>query len=159
MKTIELKHLAAYLPYKLRLYVSIHFRPSTDIFYLQSIDISDNEIRYMCQEEGSDLIDVYNECTELSNVKPVLRPLSDLTKEIEVSGAKTIMIYELGELIDEHNLGYDDFYINYEKFSESGLINWLLQPYFIVERLLELHFDIFGLIDVDLAIDINSLKP
>lgn len=63
-----------------------------------------------------------------TNFKPILSPLSDLTEDI------------LG------NFSYGFEIENYK--------NMLYKD---VEKLLELHFDVFGLIEKGLAIDINTL--
>jgi hypothetical protein len=82
----------------------------------------------------------------VEKVKPILRPLSYLTKEIEVNGEKFIPI----ELLD-----------NYHNFST---IRWgdieadpTRYPFTIVQKLFEWKFDVFGLIPQSLAIDINTL--
>jgi hypothetical protein len=81
--------------------------------------------------------------------KPLLRPLSDLTKEIEHNGEKFVPILEyegryIGDRIEE---------CIYASISDLKFAQW-----HVIEQLLEWHFDIFGLIEKDLAIDINTLK-
>jgi hypothetical protein len=82
----------------------------------------------------------------VEKVKPILRPLSYLTKEIEVDGEKFIPI----ELLD-----------NYHNFSNirCGDIEAdpTRYPFTIVQKLFEWKFDVFGLIPQSLAIDINTL--
>lgn len=135
---LESKHLAPYLPYALQI--------STD-------------------DEGEDwvetVIGLNNEAIETSvgnywnyTVKPILRPLSDLTKEIEHNGEKIIPVeYVFGK---NHNIReVKDIYIinkNGYSFRATGLV------YDQVQKLFEMHFDVVGLIDAGLAIDINTLK-
>lgn len=73
--------------------------------------------------------------------KPILRPLSDLTKEIEVNGQRfmpslTLRLSYTGEMI---------------------VLNPATWSYRVIEILFKCHFDVFGLIPAGLAIDINTL--
>lgn len=76
-------------------------------------------------------------------IKPILRPLSDLTKEIEVNGEKFVPQDKMKHLDLEWLINSDNLIMktNYED----------------VLKLLEWHFDIFELIKDKLAIDINTL--
>lgn len=88
--------------------------------------------------------------------KPILRPLLALTKEIEHNGEVFVPIKVLEK-------DYSGFYFasNLEvlfKSKNTNLyisMNWPLQ---ILNKLYEWHFDVNGLIDRGLAIDINTLK-
>lgn len=88
--------------------------------------------------ENREMQSVLNE-----EMKPILRPMTDLQKEefnyiyniIRVNIGKT----RLKRLIED---GY-------------GLTDL---PYFLTEYLFEKHFDFFGLIKKDLAVDINTLN-
>lgn len=133
---LELKHLSPYLPYRLKI---------------------------KCHEEHEDalgddchVIEMFaeNMCTCLddpfpSTFKPILRPLSDLTKEIEIDGKKFIP----RELLMG---GMSESYV-------SGLHKYdciLAQAltYLSWQQLFEWHFDVFGLIPAGLAININDIK-
>ena len=82
--------------------------------------------------------------------KPILRPLSDLTKEIKHKGERFVPISE----IVNHPLSYYDY-------KEDALIS--IQNYFnqvrwwTIQYLIEWHFDIAGLIEKGEAIDVNTL--
>lgn len=83
----------------------------------------------------------------LNEIKPILRPLSDLTKEIEVNGEKFVPL----DILDKrNNIGL------IEILEDSDLINTL--PYFCIEFLNKWHFDVHNLIHRGLAIDINTLN-
>lgn len=86
--------------------------------------------------------------------KPILRTLSDLTKEIEHKGEKFVPIDELNNIGDDECNRYNDY------FSEENIsdVNWLLEPFIIFQKLIEWHFDIANLIPVGEAIDINTLS-
>lgn len=88
----------------------------------------------------------------LEHIKPILHPLSDLTKEIEVDGEKFIPLNELKHL---YGWEYMWSYVN----NNQGEFNINAVKYACVKKLYEWHFDLFGLIEKNLAIDINTLKP
>lgn len=77
-------------------------------------------------------------------VKPILRPLSDLTKEIGCTVTSDWIMEEMG---------YEEKYLSYL----SDFIADKVLPYEIFEKLFELHFDVFGLIEKGLAVDINTI--
>jgi hypothetical protein len=130
---LELKHLAPYLPYKLNGKLENEEYYETTIGELVRLDTAtDSDSIAFCIVGGYE--------DELKYFKPILRPLSDLTKEIEVNGKKFIPIKETDIDIP--------FTSNY----------YFLVAYGDVEKLLQWHFDIFGLIEKCLAIDINSLQ-
>ena len=131
---LELKHLAGYLPYGLKVRHS-----------------SWNEILTMdCCGDNSESLSILD---IEQYAKPILHPLSDLTKEIEVNGENFVPI----EIIQK------DFYWDYVKNNmrdlikdnDYSLIEYL--PYMVVEKLLEWHFDIYNLIENNLAIDKNTI--
>ena len=76
--------------------------------------------------------------------KLILRPLSDLTKEIEHNGDKFVPCeqfkYDMECMLKEYDVDLD------------------CMPYNVINSLIEWHFDIFSLIDKGLAVDINTLK-
>jgi hypothetical protein len=131
---LELKHLAPYLPYKLMVRYKPHF---SDDFKIKELDV--NAIAFSLQQQD----------------KPILRPLSDLTKEIEVNGEKFVPIewFENDSIVD-----YFDGNIWVKFLFEDGRGDLSLIPFGMIQKLLEWHFDIYGLIENILAIDINTLE-
>ena len=88
--------------------------------------------------------------TELT--KPILRPLSDLTKEIEINGGKILPYFSLwwGGSGEPKEVAE-----RYKKITTDDLEKF---QYRDIEKLFRWHFDVFGLIDNDLAIDINTIN-
>jgi len=130
---LELRHLAGYLPYGLKGVEEIE-KP---IHILHSLDI-DKKAIWRNKE--------FHSMTSRIDCIPILRPLSDLTKEIEVNGEKFVPIKEY-------------YYLRFEEISTfKGCCNAMK---FIqareLELLYEMHFDIYGLIENNLAIDINGI--
>ena len=123
---LELKHLASYLPYNLKGLST--FLGERNIYTIAP----DNVMSCLGKNAG---------------IKPILRPLSDLTKDIEVNGEKFVSIEKLDKIESDVCSYSIDYYINHTK----------RLPYYRVQKLLEWHFDIFGLIENNLAIDINTL--
>lgn len=133
---LELKHLAAYAPFKIKGFVGNTQRDLTTI----SID---SKFIFVTSYKGSSEKNMIG----IDQFKPILRPLSDLTKEIEVNGEKFVPNYNSDfKYFTPYELSY---------FIES-IPNGL--NYNQMQKLLEWHFDIFGLIDNGLAIDINTIK-
>lgn len=158
---LELKHIVVYLPYSV-----------STVTGVLTCSIIDRRIK--------------NKTLQL--IRMHLRPLSDLTKEIEYNGEKFIPLFELFKLIHEYHLV--DFRIENESeisyqvdngwnhvmsLNNIGLdfgYDQLEQRFHLMydfncydfnyiemhEKLLEWHFDVFGLIDNDLAIDINKAR-
>lgn len=136
---LELKHLAGYLPYGLivrvedykRDYVGREFDEVVGFHQWDSLNL----FWSVLTDGGSK--------PSIDKIKPILRPLSDLTKEIEVNGEKFV----------------PKEYLQYNYIGESIGMNVATFSHRLVQKLLEWHFDIYGLIENNLAIDINTLKP
>jgi len=137
---LELRDLAPYLPYG----VKMIFEKSGDIRVLNGLFIELGELRFH--------FNVINRGQTIWNYKPILRPLSDLTKEIEVNGQKFIPINWLENQ-------YPNLDLHYQCESLLDDERWINQcEYLLIQHLFEWHFDIFNLIENNLAIDINTLK-
>ena len=130
---LELKHLAPYLPYGLK--VILKSTDNNTIPRIFSITL------------------LYSYSNDINDIKPILRPLTDLTEEIEVKGHsagsfKTCTLDQLNGMMSME----DEF----ESIHKRSMV--LTYPYEAIQLLLEYHFDVFGLIDKGLAIDINTLE-
>lgn len=137
MQFLELRHLSPYLPYKLKV-------------------VEDGKIKVMNAYSGHSTYWVGLELVikQKGNIKPILRPLTDLTKEIEINGEKFVPTEWLEEKY--YTLDLHDQCL---RLLEEDGENWINQcDYMLVEHLLEWHFDIFSLIPNELAIDINTTK-
>lgn len=139
MEKLELKYLAPYLPYK-----------------LQGISVEDNQGIETLLSLSKDEITTDIDAIVYSAWKPILRPLSDLTKEIEVNGEKFVPEEKLEEVDGEYSIYYDDGDII---FNDKCVLNLyeVTRCNRLILKLCEWHFDVFGLIGDGLAIDINTL--
>ena len=153
IKIIELKNLAPYLPYGLKgicteeftgietVYGISYYKDSSDIYLTTSFD------------------DLY-----IEYFKPILRPLSDLTKEINygLSTYAFTYLFEIGDCdgcvfeFEHGNIKTIKALENISKYNSYNDINYL--PNAVVNMMYEHHFDVFGLIEQGLAIDINTLN-
>lgn len=137
---LQLEHLAPYLPYEL----NIKDKRNGDIWVLDitrdalddNLDNRHISLNNLIAENES----LKNQLSIKNNHKPILRPLSDLTQVIKHNGEYFIPAQ------------YIPFY------EEDLMFNPFNHRYISVAKLFEWHFDVFGLIDGDLAIDINKLK-
>ncbi len=149
MKKLELKHIVGYLPYNLKV-------KSGNVNLIRTLNIE-------IDENFRDIITLNNLITGIGH-KPILRPLSDLTKEIEVNGEKFVPIewFEIGEDSndsEEYDHGNIKLIKTLERISKFNISNDILfLPHGVVQKLYEWHFDVHGLIEKGLAIDINTLS-
>ena len=134
---LELKHIAPYLPYGLKVIIN----GSDKITRMLVL----NSVLFKNQIEIQTVWGTYGDM----GFKPILRPLSDLTDP------------EWRNKIYYFNLGCTDWVTKeretwVKEYKHDGWLNRV--PYGIVVFLLENHFDIFGLIEKGLAIDINTIN-
>lgn len=90
---------------------------------------------------------------------PVLRPLSDLTKEIEHKGEKFVPIEKLREIIGG---GWCEVYERAVELMQEWYIGTLKDkikylPFEFIQLFISWHFDIADLISTGEAIDVNTL--
>jgi hypothetical protein len=139
--TLELKHLVPYFPYKLRMIFEGKGGRIIEVTGLRLAGLS---------EETQKLIyfSSVSETLSIQYFKPILRPLCDLNSEIKFNNRKFYPIDELAEIDEVVVLQYS---FEFFETSMKYLPNW------IVEKLLEWHFDIFGLIEQGLAVSIHDV--
>lgn len=141
---LTLKELAGYLPYGLK----IRMNNTCNVYKVNGLKRVDGMIKILLFQS----IDLYtDEC------KPILRPLYDLTKEIEVNGKKFVPCDILFS-IDSFDIiaGYNSKKYAEEFISSKNIMD-ICYDYVFWQKLQELHFDIHGLIERGLAININDL--
>lgn len=134
---LEIKHLTSYLPYELKGFCTDDLQGVEIMNGLQKI--SDSCIEVISDKEPMDLI----------YFKPILFPLSSLTKEITINGETFVPIYKIYEFeqwdTDELEEIINDLTIE-GIYSDLDLIT-----YSQTERLFEWKIDVFGLIEAGLA--------
>jgi hypothetical protein len=136
---LEIMHLAPYLPYGLKMqYVVREKVEKTGV--LQSISHRDFETHpTRVSIEG-----LYNE-EHIWMFKPILRPLSDLNKEMSV----------FTHVFVPKNILSDSLQMQLDIWNLPEIVDLKVTDY---QKLLGWHFDIFGLIKNGLAVDINTLS-
>lgn len=172
MEKLELEHLAGYLPCRLNIEFERCIYPrrkEKEVLNPKHLELSFYGIKNNFK------------------IKPILHPLSDLIKVIEVNGEKIVPMLELAKIAFPKNRPFDDFhiknnYVKLDKRNHQGYSfhfdkkevsfdcrfdynekTWRTNCYVpnqlkLIEKLYEWHFDIHGLIEKGLAIDINTLK-
>lgn len=134
MKKLELKHLDFANNGKVRLSRLPHW--DYENVNLQDCELSFNSVtkepflRYKDVSFG------------LDQVKPYKRPLSQLTQEIEHNGERFVPYLRLGGRpnLKDYDIDYLSKNINHISFG-------------LIQQLIEWHFDIYGLIENNLAIE------
>jgi len=140
---LTLQHLAGYLPYGLKLW-------HNQWKEILTMDCTGSKSYSLSIEDVAEY------------TKPILHPLSDLTKEIEVNGEKFVPIDVLNKTFrpsskDLAPYGYNgklELDIETENYSQT--ID-LMDGFQIAQKLYEWHFDIHNLIENNLAIDKNTI--
>ena len=134
---MTIKELAPYLPYELKVH---HLSWNTELI--------------MDSDGGSVTSLSIDDVPEYA--APILRPLLDLTKEIEHNGEIITPIFHLQDVhpdyhvYEENNECYIQDLCNLNMFYMLNCIKYSA-------KLFEWHFDVFGLIEKGEAIDINTL--
>ena len=100
----------------------------------------------------------YDNNVKTDKLKPILHPLSDLTKEIEHNGEVFTPYIELLRIsyFNVDDMTQDELYDYKDAYSEIN-VDAVLMPFSDGLKLIEWHFDIAGLIDKGEAIDVNTL--
>ena len=124
MEKLELKHLAPYLPYGLKIQGQTH----GEIVELSCVTETSVNIK--------DRNFAYGMWSDIFDIKPILRPLSDLKVRKDTYG--------------EYNWEYP---LEFKQDIKHGQAS-----YDCMVNLFKEHIDVFGLIEKGLAIDINTLK-
>lgn len=143
MSKLELKHLAPYLPYD-----------------LEFIMAGDENFRVKMKGLGNDYVlsdfedNPEDGCVwcDFEDCKPILSPLSDLNKEIEIDGRKTTAAKNIGQRLAKF---YGTSPVLYKEDTPIDVMEWTVFEY---QEAIKLHFDVFGLVEQGLAIDINTIE-
>ena len=140
---LELKHLAPYLPYKLKcLYTHTNKIGTISNIYTIGEGYNDDDLKLSID---------YSEGEHIWMFKPILRPLSEFEYDHIVQIKEHLRIGQWCDYYDTYFDAWFDDIANIDKL--------VLQcPYEIMQFFLECHFDIFNLIPQGLAIDINTLN-
>ena len=164
---LEIKHLAPYLPHSLK---CVYPEKYDEIFILVGLRNPYKTVNkwFLTTELRLDKSTkirshVFNTEKPEVNFKPILRPLSDLTKEIEHNSERFVPCEEIKKYYPlpsfagwGFNLETDNSNVVGFRTPESWLplVDWM--PFY--QKLFEWHFDVFDLIENGLAIDINSIE-
>lgn len=166
MERLTIKELAPYLPYGLKAQHTTYFdnRESKTIV----VDVESLHNECVTFSDGMDYYfddQIDNECS----IKPLLRPLSSITEEIEHNSISIQLEPNLEKIIPSEFIYKHWFYTIREDghfsyhIGDGTVIGSLYRgvPYSLIEILLEWHFDVFGLIDRGLALPIEGkeVKP
>jgi len=116
------------------------------------IPLGDGDLTRVFRKESSYI------SIDSNGLKPILHPLSDLTEPIKHNGES---FEDVRAFVSKYCIQMCDAYDEYLESLFDDLISAqtrLLQaPHEMFQLLIEKHFDVFGLIEAGLAIDINIL--
>ena len=141
---LEIKYLASYLPYGLNIKDVKHGSVFEALHFITTP-----------HQDFSLFKGNFDQLTNDKYLKPVLFPLSSLTKEITIDGESFIPIREIKNLELFSHYELEDFVRNNFTY---GYIESL--SYQLLSQLFEWKFDVFGLIDAGLAEPVtNDFNP
>lgn len=149
MEKLTIEELAPYFPYGVK-FKNLY---NNEILRMDKLCSKGIEIERMGEESG------YRWIVEFGKVKPILRPMSDMLKWITINGKK---FFPAEVLFSEDAINierWETFGVIPEYWQDCASVSPLDHDYRVVKKLFEWHFDVFGLIDRGLAIDINTLTP
>ena len=129
---LELKHLAAYLPYNLKVIRNGFIGDLIAIMNDEDSIAESFEFKVSCSNW-------WENNTDKNHYKPILRPLSDLIKD---EWSKVFLDSDIDNILSFYQVDK----------------NLDCIEHYLVNLLLKNHFDIYGLIEAGLAIDINTLN-
>lgn len=183
MEELQLKHLAPYLPYELKFINKDGVILRMDALYSMDYNVWAYTRYIKGERDENDINSKYfssQNCSGggyyLKQVKPILRPMSDLSKPCLTDGKTPILelakiaiksyeiIFTIKHLNTYSNIA---FFVNGEEFGYRGFEFYLsdnhdspleVNQLELFQYLFEHHFDVFGLIDKGLAVNINALK-
>ena len=124
---LELKHLAPYLPFKMK----YKNTKNDKIYTMRSLSSEINMVDFG-----------WGDAMEFNEVIPILKPMCDILKPIDY---------------DERNISYASELKLYNSADKDYAITMTLGLDFdVIIQLIQWNFDVFGLISKGLAIDIND---
>ena len=137
---LEIKHIAPYLPYGLKAKI-LDYKSD---YVGREIDSIIGIHQWSNDGNLWSVLTLGGAKPSPERTKPLLRPISQLYKKIEINGEFFIPMEKLSKAFRYTDLFYFD------------MNNLLQNPYDVVKKLLEFNFDIFGLIEAGLAIEITE---
>lgn len=155
MELTPIQYLSAYFSYNLEVEVKTEHDKETHIGRMCEISNGSNhgdwiEVRFgqvIARHDANFSVSHSNQHHYFLNqdsIKPRLHPLSKLTEIIEHNGERFVPVKKLKNL---------DI-INLELVDLDSINNWIYElPFLVILKLLEWHFDIFGLIKEGKAIE------
>lgn len=150
IKKLELRHLAPYYGHKLQILDTMDGFIGT-LIGLEAYNGDFEKIDF--QIKGKEKTrNTFN----IKTLKPLLRPLSDLTKEITVNGDTFVP----ADIIFPREQ-YDSYLKRKLAITELEMlsaIGFSCAYYAIVQKLFEWKFDVFSLIENNLSIDLNTIQ-
>ena len=142
--TIKLHEICGYLPYNL----------SIGYFFNGKHICNAPMVSSMIYNSYADEIPLSIVVSGDESFKPLLRPLSDLTKEIEHNGKRFVPIVKLLQeyCFDTNQMTEQEI----NEYAESMIE--IDMSYMTAQMLMEWHFDIHGLINRNLALNLNDYE-
>lgn len=159
MNELKIEHLSVYLPYGLKLQYIVRGK-------VEKIGTMKTIIHNEDETHPTKISIDYNDAEHIWMFKPILRPMSDMHKELFIDGTFGFIPEKriVNEYINTCYWGTNE--IGTGILNKDGKIVDLCFiggeivgecPFLIYKSLIEWHFDVFGLIEKGLAVDNTNL--
>jgi len=146
MEKLELKHLVPYLLAGVKVY------DSYDDKVCELVGVVNGH------EEEVFIKSIAIRQRRIDEIKPILRPVSDLNEECFKDGEPWNACDEFEYGDDSQDEVYKNASRDLEAIGKYNIVHDMqFQPFGVVEKLISWKFDVFGLIDKGLAIDVNTI--
>lgn len=145
--------LAMSLPYELKIITTVNANLSCSNIFI--VDCYKDCVEIISDNEHISIGNLVEEDRKEKCHKPILHPISDLTKPITHKGETFVPI----DILSEMQWDRTGFY-KYKDHPEilTSKCNYVFdEPFYIINKLIEWHFDIAGLIEKGEAIDVSNL--
>lgn len=134
-KKLTIAHIAPYLPYGLKVQDIYSGKIDTITSLYDIIEYDDIKIKIG-----------HSNAEHIWMFKPILRPLSQLTQEIEHNGERFVPVDKLEDMFR-----WNPEWFGWDTFIKDANLNSL--DYDVIKQLIKWHFDIFQLCESGLAIE------
>lgn len=149
---LEVKHLVPYFPFELKILFKAHKEFIGTLVSMDSSfggNVNDPDLSIRGKEKTIEVfLSDNNKPSDERLIRPILRPLSDITLEL----VQQLFGFEIEQFRMESD-NENDFSL--EVLTDLGWTSLTFNEY---QNLLAYHFDLFMLIEKGLAVDINTLS-
>ena len=153
---LELKHLAPYLPYGLKVQTKTGVDRLCGIMFSDDTDYNSGNNTY--HNINHPLANLETHTEEFYDIKPILRPLHTVIRKMKDDKGREFIpaavIWSVSAVEEQEFEDYGKIPTYWHDAIKVGYKSFEVRDF---ELLIQWHFDVFGLIEKGLAVNINSI--